>query len=81
MIQHKRLPKSNWELFSFLFKHYMSKQLVLPMASATEAGCVKIGDGLTIIDGKLTCTLTGSSSDIAFEDFTENDVKEVFQEG
>lgn len=81
---YKKLPKENWELFSILFKRAFSSSTgSLPIASPTKLGCVKIGSGLEMIGETLTCTLTpvAHADDIIFEDFTEQDVQDIFKEG
>jgi len=81
MSKYKRLSKDNWELFSELFKKSIIKNS-LPIASSTQLGCVKIGEGLTMVGDTLVCTSTPSISDddVVFETFTEQDVQDVFKE-
>lgn len=80
MSGYKRLPKDNWELFSELFKKRMSDNS-LPIASSTRLGAVKIGEGLDMVGDTLICTLSSSGSEsIIFENFTEQDVQDIFKE-
>jgi len=81
MSKYKRLPKDNWDLFSELFKKSIAKPS-LPIASSTQLGCVKIGEGLTMVGDTLVCTITPSISadDVVFEAFTEQDVQDIFKE-
>lgn len=82
MSKYKRLPKANWELFYELFRKLMNKTS-LPIASPTQVGCVKIGEGLSMVGDTLVCTITPSISadDVIFENFTDQDVQDIFKEG
>lgn len=81
MSTYKRLPKENWNLFYELFKKRMSNNS-LPIASSTQVGVVKIGEGLDMVGDTLICTISSSGSEsIVFEDFTSQDVQDIFKEG
>ena len=84
MSTYKKLSKENWELFSWLFKRALSSSSQsIPIASSTQLGCVKIGSGLKMEGDTLICTISPSvhADDVIFEDFTEEDVQDIFKEG